>query len=68
MHLHGQSAGGGKLQLTADQVVAQLDNQQIAAQGLNTGEVDVSSRGGATTVQFSSFSLRDLRWNALPKK
>jgi hypothetical protein len=68
IHVHGQSPGGGAVQLTVDQAVVQAGGGQATVNGLNTGEIDVQGSGGAGKISFKSFSIKQLRWDALGKK
>jgi hypothetical protein len=68
VHLHGSASGGGQFRLTVDEATAQVGDSQVQATGLDTGNVSVRSGDSGTHIAFDSFSLKQLRWDALPKK
>jgi hypothetical protein len=64
VHLHGRSDGGGVVSLSADQVALQAGDNTVQATDVQTGRVQIGSAGDATRVQFSGFSIQQLRWDA----
>ncbi|MDY0062674.1 MAG: hypothetical protein RBU45_22880 [Myxococcota bacterium] len=68
VNLAGVASGSGTVQLSADDVSALIQGQQISAAGLNTGEVQVSQTKTGNRLQFSSFYLRKLDWTAADPK
>jgi hypothetical protein len=61
-HLHGAANGGGRMQLSADSLNANLDGNQVQAAGVNTGVVNVQTKGNTTEVQLGGLRIDQLDW------
>jgi hypothetical protein len=60
--LHGAANGGGRMQLSADSLNANLDGNQVQAAGVNTGVVNVQTKGNTTDVQLGGLRIDQLDW------
>ena len=62
-HLHGAGTGGGRLQLSADALHANLDGNLIETHNFNTGEVEIDETGNEQQVRFTGLSIGDFSWS-----
>lgn len=65
LHLHGRSAGGGQISLTADEVAVEAAGGRADAAGVSTGTVSAASDSDGTHIRFDAFSVQELRWDTL---
>ncbi len=62
-HLHGAGNGGGRLQLSADALVANIDGNAIETHNFNTGAVAINDTGSAQQIEFTGLSIGDFSWS-----
>ena len=60
-HLQGTANGGGRMQLTADALTANVDGNHVEAKGVDTGVVNVAS--DASSVRLQGLSISDFTWS-----
>ncbi|HEX4454795.1 MAG TPA: hypothetical protein VH143_28240 [Kofleriaceae bacterium] len=61
-HLHGAANGGGRMQMSADALNANFDGNQVHAAGVNTGVLNVQTKGNTTDVQLGGLRIDQLDW------
>jgi hypothetical protein len=62
-HLHGQTQGHGKLELTADALDAQVAGNDVSVKGLNSGTVAISDTATTTHVELNGLTISQLNWS-----
>jgi hypothetical protein len=62
-HLHGQTQGMGKLELTADALDAQIAGNDVSVRGLNSGTVALSDTATTTHVELNGLTISQLNWS-----
>ena len=62
-HLHGAGNGGGRLQLSADALKANIDGNAVETHNLNTGAVAINDTGSAQQIEFTGLSIGDFSWS-----
>lgn len=62
-HLHGEGRGGGRLQLSADVLKANVEGNEIETHNFNTGAVAINQTANEQQVQFTGLSIGDFSWS-----